>query len=217
MNHYQKSTVKNVIKSTVLLQLIGVAQKASPLYKYVDHPHTNSPHRWEYLCSVSNSLEWMLPTDATRFRLHFWYSGRHLPAYQGFHSGGSGATMPSLASHRSSGSWLGSMPISRAYSWISDRGGEESSEENIQLTLHDFSRNQNKLVNVSWSTACLCKTEHCLVLRRAYVFDAHYNNLHHACVVLFQQCGVQSTDLSTRKVAILPLLYHSSLPCWEGI
>lgn len=140
-----------------------------------------------------------------------------LPAYQGFHSGGSGATMPSLASHRSSGSWLGSMPISRAYSWISDRGGEESSEENIQLTLHDFSRNQNKLVNVSWSTACLCKTEHCLVLRRAYVFDAHYNNLHHACVVLFQQCGVQSTDLSTRKVAILPLLYHSSLPCWEGI
>lgn len=40
--------------------------------------------------------------------------------YQGFHSGGKGATMPSLASHRSSGSLSGSMPISLAYSLISD-------------------------------------------------------------------------------------------------
>lgn len=40
--------------------------------------------------------------------------------YQGFHSGGRGATMPSLASHSSSGSLLGSMPISLAYSRISE-------------------------------------------------------------------------------------------------
>lgn len=43
-------------------------------------------------------------------------------SYQGFHSAGSGATMPSRASHRSSGSLSGSIPISLAYSWISDKG-----------------------------------------------------------------------------------------------
>jgi len=48
--------------------------------------------------------------------------------YQGFHSAGSGATMPSLASHRSSGSQSGSMPISLAYSWISDREEKEEAK-----------------------------------------------------------------------------------------
>ena len=49
-------------------------------------------------------------------------------SHQGFHSGGNGATMPSLASHISSGSFSGSIPISRAKSWISRKTGEESVE-----------------------------------------------------------------------------------------
>lgn len=40
-------------------------------------------------------------------------------SHQGFHSGGNGATMPSLASHISSGSFSGSIPMSLAKSWIS--------------------------------------------------------------------------------------------------
>lgn len=49
-------------------------------------------------------------------------------SHQGFHSGGNGATMPSLASHISSGSFSGSIPISRAKSWISRKTEEESME-----------------------------------------------------------------------------------------
>lgn len=49
--------------------------------------------------------------------------------YQGFHSTGSGATMPSLANHISSGSLTGSIPISLANSRISARRGKRMRKE----------------------------------------------------------------------------------------
>ena len=44
-----------------------------------------------------------------------------LKIYHGFQSAGRGALIPSLAIYKRSGSFSGSMPMTRAYSYISER------------------------------------------------------------------------------------------------
>lgn len=65
---------------------------------------------------------WSALTSNARL-LHLWRAHlcHSVLAYHGFHSAGSGATMPSRASHISSGSLMGSIPISLANSRISAR------------------------------------------------------------------------------------------------
>lgn len=114
-----------------------ISQTLLPLF-LLPHKELSSPIHRKYLCCGI-----FPPSPASTLLCH--QCGQH-PAgegqerpglsqdscrqssHQGFHSGGNGATMPSLASHISSGSFSGSIPISRAKSWISRKTEEESME-----------------------------------------------------------------------------------------
>lgn len=103
---YSSSTLSNTLEVAARTALLARFQQRS--WERLEKHHSPNTHRFKLLLFKGYFPGALL----FHFCLHL--------TYQGFHSGGRGATMPSLASHRSSGSLSGSIPISRAYSWISD-------------------------------------------------------------------------------------------------
>lgn len=104
-------------------------------------------------------------------------------SYQGFHSAGSGATMPSRASHRSSGSLSGSIPISRAYSWISEEGERRDGigrRESVRvISLH----NTAQLKNTGFPLALSVSVRPCYLVQMGC--SSHHNPLPGSAGLLF--------------------------------